>query len=162
MATELRVRRRSRLRNKEVSVVASKIFEAFAIAFDEKQALDAGDYDKTKVYIAAGRILAFDHDGKVVPSLRFILDNPPKNKHVTVDMGAVKFLCNGADIMGPGIVNADASIVAGDIVWVREEKHSKPLAIGIALVSGPEMVRGKGKAVLSLHYVGDSFWEFED
>jgi predicted ribosome-associated RNA-binding protein Tma20 len=29
-------------------------------------------------------------------------------------------------------------------------------------VSGPEMVKGKGKAVQSLHYVGDSLWEFED
>lgn len=162
MATELRVRRRARLRNKEVSVVASKIFEAFAVTFDEAQALDAGDYDKIKVYIASGRILAFDHEGKIVPSLRFILNNPPKNKHVTVDMGAVKFLCNGADIMGPGIVDADASIATGDLVWVREEKHSKPLAIGIALVSGPKMVKGKGKAVQSLHYVGDSLWEFED
>ena len=162
MATELRVRRRARLRNKEVSVIASRIFDAFGVTFDETQPLDAGDYDKTKVYIAAGRIVAFDHEGKVVPSLRFILNSSPKNKHVTVDMGAVKFLCNGADIMSPGIVDADKTIVSGDFVWVREEKHSKPLAIGVALVSGSEMVRGKGKAVQSLHHVGDSLWEFED
>jgi PUA-domain protein len=162
MARELRVRRRTRLRNKEASVLASRIFEAFGVAFDDKQPLDAGDYDNVKVYIVGGRIVAFDHGGRVVPSLRFILNNPPGTKHVTVDMGAVKFLCNGADIMGPGIVDADASIAPGDLVWVREEKHSKPLAIGAALVGGPEMVRGKGKAVQSLHHVGDSLWEFED
>ncbi|MFH0815903.1 MAG: PUA domain-containing protein [Methanobacteriota archaeon] len=162
MPTELRVRRRARLRNKEVAALASRIFETFGVTIDEALALDAGDYDKIKVYISGGRIVAFDHDGRVVPSLRFILGSPPKSKHVTVDMGAVKFLCNGADIMAPGIVDADRSIAPGDLVWVREEKHSKPLAIGIALVGGPGMVRGKGKAVQSLHYIGDSLWEFED
>jgi PUA domain protein len=65
---------------------------------------------------------------------------------------------NGADIMSPGIVFADPEIVAGDLVVVAEEKHRKPLAIGRALIPGTEM-KGEGKAVKSLHHVGDQIWK---
>jgi PUA-domain protein len=82
----------------------------------------------------------------------------PQKRLVVVDSGAVRFVVNGADIMNPGIVYADPEIMAGDLVVVAEEKHRKPLAIGRALLSGPEM-KGEGKAVKSLHHVGDQIWK---
>jgi PUA domain protein len=39
-----------------------------------------------------------------------------------------------------------------------EERYKKPLAIGRALVTGLEM-KGEGKAVKSLHHVGDLIWK---
>jgi PUA-domain protein len=81
-----------------------------------------------------------------------------KKRLVVVDSGAVRFIVNGADVMNPGIVAADPEIAAGDLVVVIEEKHRKPLAIGRALISGPEM-KGEGKAVKSLHHVGDHIWK---
>ena len=84
------------------------------------------------------------------------------SKVVVVDMGAVRFVTKGADIMSPGIVDADESIVPDDIVIIVEETHNKPLAIGISLISGPEMVENtEGKAIKSIHYVGDSIWNLE-
>jgi len=82
----------------------------------------------------------------------------PQKRLVIVDSGAVRFVVNGADIMSPGIVFADPEIVAGDLVVVAEEKHRKPLAIGRALIPGTEM-KGEGKAVKSLHHVGDQIWK---
>jgi PUA domain protein len=82
----------------------------------------------------------------------------PRKKLVVVDAGAVRFIVNGADIMNPGIVEADAEIAAGDLVIVVEERHKKPLAIGRALIAGTEM-KGEGKAVKSLHHVGDQIWK---
>jgi predicted RNA-binding protein (TIGR00451 family) len=73
-------------------------------------------------------------------------------------MGAIKFIVNGADVMSPGIVDADASIREGDIVWVRDVKNKKPIAVGIALKPGAEMPKTQGKAVKTLHYVGDEIW----
>jgi PUA domain protein len=65
--------------------------------------------------------------------------------------------------MSPGIVEADPAIDEGDLVWIRDEKNMKPLAIGRALVKGTDMAGGgKGKAVKSIHYVGDRLWTFED
>lgn len=82
----------------------------------------------------------------------------PQKKLVIVDSGAVRFIVNGADVMKPGIVSADPEIEAGDLVVVAEERHKKPLAIGIALIPGKEM-HGEGKAIKSLHHVGDQIWE---
>ena len=51
---------------------------------------------------------------------------------------------------------------AGDMVWVRDQEHGKPLAVGQALVSGDEMVSmTKGKAIQTLHWVGDELWDLE-
>jgi PUA domain protein len=82
----------------------------------------------------------------------------PQKKLVIVDSGAVSFIVNGADVMNPGIVSADHEIAMGDLVIVAEERHKKPLAIGRALIPGSEM-RGEGKAIKSLHHVGDQIWE---
>ncbi len=82
----------------------------------------------------------------------------PQKKLVIVDSGAVSFIVNGADMMNPGIVSADPEIAVGDLVIVAEERHKKPLAIGRALIPGSEM-RGEGKAIKSLHHVGDQIWE---
>lgn len=82
----------------------------------------------------------------------------PGKRRVIVDAGAVRFVVNGADIMKPGIVSADPEIAAGDLVVIAEERHKKPLAIGRALVAGTEM-KGEGKAVKSLHHVGDLIWK---
>jgi PUA domain protein len=74
-------------------------------------------------------------------------------------MGAVKYVSNGADIMAPGIVDADKEIVVDDLVWIRDEKNLQPLAIGRALMTGIEMIQNnKDKAVKSLHYVNDKLW----
>jgi len=74
-------------------------------------------------------------------------------------MGAVGFIIKGADVMAPGIIDADNTIQKDDVVWICDEKHHKPLATGIALMNGEEMKSKKpGKAVKTLQYVGDRFW----
>jgi predicted RNA-binding protein (TIGR00451 family) len=76
-------------------------------------------------------------------------------------MGAIKFVTNGADVMGPGIVDADKGISENDPVWICDEKHHKPLAVGIATINGEQMINKiKGKAVKVIHYVGDNLWNF--
>lgn len=79
---------------------------------------------------------------------------------VTVDSGAVKFVCNGANIMRPGIVKIDGEFGPGDILIVKEQKYSKPIAIGKAMMAREEMQSAsKGPVVTNLHYVGDKFWD---
>ena len=48
------------------------------------------------------------------------------------------------------------------VVIIVEETHNKPLAIGISLITGPEMVENsEGKAIKNIHYVGDAIWNLE-
>ena len=66
------------------------------------------------------------------------------------------------DCMGAGVQMADPAVTAGDLVWVRDEEHGKPLALGIAMVDGEEMVTmNKGKAINTLHWVGDDLWNLD-
>ena len=85
-----------------------------------------------------------------------LLERFPK---IVVDMGAIKFVCNGATVMRPGI-KSFTEFEKDQIVCVVEESHNKFLAIGRALVSGKELsTMTKGEVVKNLHHVSDRFWE---
>jgi PUA domain protein len=74
-------------------------------------------------------------------------------------MGAVPYVCNGADVMAPGIKDMD-QFDAGDLVVVRDVAHGKALAVGKALKSSSDIEKNrKGRAIENLHYVGDSLWK---
>jgi len=78
---------------------------------------------------------------------------------VNVDMGAVKFVCNGAKVMRPGIVQMD-EFKKDDIIVVKDNTHGKYLAVGLALTSSQEaQVMSKGPVVDNKHYISDEFWE---
>ena len=78
---------------------------------------------------------------------------------VTVDMGAVKFVCNGAKVMRPGIVDF-GSFKKGDIVMIKDQIHGKALAVGVALEnSEAAKAMTKGYVIENLHYISDKMWE---
>jgi len=84
-----------------------------------------------------------------------ILDKFPS---VTVDSGSIRFICNGAKVLRPGIVDFD-SFKKDDIVGVKDEKFKKYLAVGLALEdSDRAQTMNKGQIINNLHYVGDKFW----
>ncbi|MGZ4929484.1 MAG: RNA-binding protein [Halobacteriota archaeon] len=123
-------------------------------------ALEVVETSRFSLIALNGVPVAMYVDGKPFFTVRGALELKPQKNLVTVDMGAVRFIRNGADVMGPGIVAADDSIKPGDPVIVVEERHKKPLGIGTALISGSEMAQStKGKAVKILHHVGDIIWD---
>ena len=82
-----------------------------------------------------------------------------KFPNVMVDMGAVKFMCNGANVMRPGI-RSYSEFEKNQIVCVIEESQHKFLAVGKAMVSSSELeTMQKGEVVKNLHYISDKFWE---
>ncbi len=82
-----------------------------------------------------------------------------KFPHVTVDMGAVKFMCKGANVMRPGIKNHD-EFEKEKIVCIVEESQHKFLAVGKSLVSSAELEKmEKGEIIKNMHYISDKFWE---
>ena len=79
---------------------------------------------------------------------------------IVVDTGAVPYVVRGAAVMLPGIVSTDKIIKKDDYVVIVDEKHDKPLAIGIALLDGSEISKEKkGKGILNVHYIGDRIWD---
>ena len=131
--------------------------------FRDRDDIDLAEAEEWRLLIADNEVRGIVVGGRPFLTIRGLLASPAKKRWVTVDMGAVKFVYNGADIMAPGIVDADPAIRPGDLVWVRDERNLRPLAIGEALMSGPEMVASeKGKAVTSIHYVGDPLWKLDE
>ena len=163
--SELRLRKRARLKHKETRELVERIVAAVGAApFGEEDPVESGEAEGLPLFVVKDEALALLHGEKPFPTVRGLLKmKGDLRRWVTVDMGAVKFVTNGADVMCPGIVECDPSIQPGDLVWVRDERNKRPLAVGEALMPGPEIVaqaraKAKGKAVKSLHHVGDKFW----
>ncbi|MGY5139901.1 MAG: PUA domain-containing protein [Candidatus Nitrosopumilus sp. Bin_571-38] len=78
---------------------------------------------------------------------------------VTVDMGAVKFMCKGANLMRPGIKEF-TEFKKDNLVCIVEESQHKFLAVGKAMVDSSELESmEKGEIVENIHYISDRFWE---
>jgi len=100
----------------------------------------------------------FQHEELYAPTLKALQEHDLL-KRVVVDMGAIKFVVSGADIMRPGITRIDPGIGKGDFVVIVDETHGKPLAVGIAAYSSEEMqASDSGKVIQNIHYVGDHIW----
>ncbi len=82
-----------------------------------------------------------------------------KFPNVTVDMGAVKFMCKGANLMRPGIKKF-TEFEKDKLVCIIEESQHKFLAVGKAMVSSSELKEmEKGEVIKNMHYISDNFWE---
>lgn len=145
------------LRNKEIKELVRLIEETYSIKFSRKEKFEIDE----DIVLVNGHPFFFYHEKELVPTLKLILENNVL-KTITVDMGAVKFVVKGADIMRPGITKIDDTIESNELVTIIDEKHNKPIGIGLALFSGQEMQKAtSGKVVKNLHYVGDKIWNLK-
>lgn len=114
---------------------------------------------QSEVYLIDGTPMFIGIGEEVFPTLlnKEVLEKLPM---LTVDKGAVPHLCNGADLMAPGIVKITGEFQAEDIVVVVDAGYSKPIALVKTLYSSREISEKKqGKVANNIHYVGDTFWK---
>ena len=110
-------------------------------------------------YISDNEIIITGNDITAVMVGNNILPFLNQTSNVVVDMGAVQFVCKGANIMRPGIKDF-SDFKKGDVVCVIEESQQKFLAVGIAEISSDELNEiKKGEVVKNMHYISDNFWE---
>jgi PUA domain protein len=138
---------------------ARKLLQSLSGDFGELEAkkVEVAEFEENKVYIFDDVIEFIENENRLYPYLGgSYLDVLPR---VVVDMGAIRFVCNGADVMAPGITDVD-EFEKDSIVVIRDMNHGKALAIGMARKSSAEIIRDKkGKVIKNLHYVGDKLWE---
>ncbi len=154
--------RRHVLSKSEARDVASTIEKTlnFRGPLDFKAKWEVVKLSKSEVvYLLDGRPLAIEVSGRLIPSIKALMDGAAELPRVVVDSGAVKHVVNGADVMAPGIVRVEGDFVKGDLVVVVDEKHGMPLCVGVALVDKSELESmSKGKVIQNIHYVGDKLW----
>ncbi len=162
MAVELVVKKRRPINKKEARFIKEGILAAHNLDMPIKAGkYEIGKIDNFDILISKGNIIALIKDTFVHFTVRGLLANSVETGWVQVDMGAVPFVCNGANAMSAGINGVSPEIVKNQYVWIREENHHKPLAIGLALMDAEEMLKSeKGKAIKSLHYIGDKIWNY--
>jgi len=117
---------------------------------------------KFNIYLVDKKPILMEKDEWAFPTLRGAVLRPFQNRRIVVDMGAVPYLINGADIMRPGIVSVSDDVKAGLPALAVDESHGKPLAVVIP-TSDAEVIRAqeKGKVAKNIHYVGDELWNME-
>lgn len=142
----------------ETSDILADIREKWNIEIPKSKNLRVYEIqDDTKLITGEG-VVALKIGEEYLPYLSetSILEKFP---HVMVDMGAVKFMCNGANVMRPGI-RSYSEFQKDKIVCVIEESQHKFLAVGRALVDSSEMESmKKGEVVKNIHYISDKYWE---
>lgn len=147
---------RKALRKNDVKDLNDKVFSVIGVKdfFSKKDFVEVDD----SFVFQKGEAFFFFCEGKPVPVLKKLVDNTFSLKKVVVDMGAVKFVVGGADIMRPGIVSFD-EVSKNDFVVIVDVNNKKPLAVGLTLFSSNELKDlSSGKVIRNLHYVGDKIW----
>ncbi len=125
-----------------------------------KLQIEVNETEAAEIYILNGKPLLARLDGELFPTLAFE-EAFPFIPRIVVDMGAVPYVCKGADVMAPGVVSVKGEFEETDLLLVTDERHSKPLAIGVALFNSQAMKNMKhGKIVKNVHHVGDKLWNY--
>ena len=161
-----RLRRRTPVRLKQIRGVAEEIGDWLGEEVDLTGFLEQAHYQEIDLILVDRIPLAMRIEvcGKMgwYPTLKGISAWNVERSWVAVDEGAIPFLRNGADCMGAGIHIADPSLAEGDFVWIRDQETGEPIATGTAIVDGEEMMSmTKGKAISTVHWVGDDLWNLE-
>jgi PUA-domain protein len=162
------LKKRRPVRKKQITPYLLELEQHLGIDLSLDQAfLELGEYGPWTMVLVDRVPLVMEveddeYDKQVFLTLRGFLMHLEASRWVEVDHGAIPFLMNGADCMVAGIQAADETIKVGDLVWIRDEIHKRPLAIGRALMSGHELkTELKGKGIRTLHWVGDELWALE-
>ena len=157
----MKIKNRHRLKARDIKKFQDELKKNFTNDFfNVKSSVETGEFEDQKIVFIEGEPCFMFFENKIIFTLHGLNKYKPKQRFVIVDMGAIKFVTNGADVMAPGIIDADKNIDENDQVWICDEVHRKPLAIGIANMTGEQMIaENKGKAVKTIHYVGDYLWK---
>ena len=142
----------------ETTALLKKVSEHWGIEFPKMKNVKVHQIlDDAQIITGEGlKILKINEDYLPFLSETEILKKFP---NVEVDMGAVKFMCKGANLMRPGIKKF-TEFEKEKLVCIVEETHHKFLAVGKAMVSSIELeTMEKGEVIQNMHYISDKFWE---
>lgn len=158
----MQVKSRHHLRADEVDRLTTSLATTLGVDIEAStiERVEFADSDREVVLLDDDPLVA-GFDDQLFLTVRGANAYPPTRRTVTVDAGAVSFVSDGANVMRPGIVDADPDIDPGALVVVVEETHGKALAIGQAETDGDDMLGDEGMVVRSLHHVGDDLYQFD-
>ncbi len=151
------------LSNKEKRDLQTKLIELYgeqvSSSFQKSLILQRIKTEEGVYIVKDKKIWWFLYDGKYIPSIHFLRELSLGLHRIVVDVGAIRFITNGADVMAPGIVLFDDNITKDAYIVIHEEKANAILGVGISLIDAEEFIKNKkGKAVKLIHHLKDKIW----
>ena len=135
-----------------------QIKSQWKIELPKQKNIKTHDVNEKGVIITGDGITAIKIGENILPFLDDI-EVLEKFPYVKVDMGAIYFVCKGANGMRPGITKF-SDFESGEIVCGIEESQNKFLAVGKAEMSSKEAEGSRnGEVIKNMHYISDDFWE---
>jgi PUA domain protein len=154
-------KRRYSLKSSEAKQILSEASQRFKmdldVLFGNKINIEVVESENGQIYVANTKPVMFKAES-FLPLLCFteFIETAPK---VIVDMGAIPFVCKGANVMAPGIRRVEGEFTNGDLLVIVDEKHGKALALGESMLDGATFKETKnGPVIKTLHYVSDKYW----
>jgi PUA-domain protein len=151
------------LKDKEMKQLLAEILQKtkidIKVLFNTDLRIEFAESKNVTLYLINNKPLLTRKDNMILPTLAFddILKSLPQ---VVVNMGAVPHVCNGADVMAPGIVAVKGDFGKDSFVVVVDERHQKPLAVGTTLYDSAALRNLKrGKTIKNVHWIGDDLWQ---
>lgn len=152
------------LKVKEAEVVLNEASEKLKAdlkqLFNAKPSLELVQTEFAEIYLINGKPSLAKIQENIFPTLTFEQYSALLPK-VVVNMGAVPHVCNGANIMAPGIVRFEGEFKEDNFVLIVDEKYNKPIAIGKVICDSEAAKKvAHGVVVKNIHHVGDRVWNF--
>ena len=142
----------------ETAEVLKEVSRQWKIELPKIKNLKFHHMEEDIIVITGTNLKAIKIEDAYIPFLTEI-DILKKFPYVMVDMGAVKFMCNGANAMRPGITKY-SEFEKDQLVCIVEESQNKFLAVGRSCVPSSEMGKlTKGEIIKNMHYISDKYWE---
>ena len=142
----------------ETTALLKIVSEKWKMEFPKIKNLKVHQISNEAQIIIGNGIKILKTDEEYLPFLTEI-EMLKKFPNVMVDVGAIKFMCKGANLMRPGIKKF-TEFEKDQLVCIIEESHHKFLAVGKAIVSSTELeTMEKGEVIKNMHYISDKFWE---
>ena len=159
------VKKRHSIRKSQAQALLTRLFDQIgnSALFFHADMIEVIDTNAdVSLFMVNKKMLLMDTGDWVFPTLKGAIQFPFPERRVVVDAGAIPYVVNGADVMRPGIVSISDDVKAQGPVQIVDERHGKPLAIGIALFDAPDIrASTSGKMCKNFHHVSDEIWNIE-
>src|SRR2546423_14992984 len=107
----LKIRRRARLRRKEVTDLVGRLSDEFGMTIPiDDVPIDEAEAGPQRLVLRGEEPIALVVGDGVAPKVRGLPAFPATKRAGTLDMGAGRFLYNRADVVAPGSTEADPAM----------------------------------------------------
>ena len=122
-----KIKNKHRLKHKEIRSLEHQLKNNLSTKISiDNRIVESGKIENIEFIFLDSEPCFFIKDNTCFFTIIGIQKINPTERFVIVDMGAIKFVTNGADVMAPGIVKADPVIQKNDSIYSFRTSTENP------------------------------------